>query len=694
MCKRFMPPLLVLIFFLMENFLFAQATNELFTNIDTGSAIIQEGKTFGVSFKITTENIDEFRINGLNEFDFATLAEWPKASRYGEQQNSYIVRMRYRAQKSGRFLFGGFNIHTAEQDYKSDLKMIEIGQLHNKKVLVPIEFEWSVQRVLIRQREAFCASIKICNHNADQFKVDKIEFDNTPFFNDKTIELTQYRDACIVKASELAGNQLYTFDVAHFLITSTKAGQISLPSGSVYGESRDGKFPALKIDIEPLSAIEDQEQLPLVVGNNIEYRYEVSKQKFFQNEKTTLSILITGCGNLNLPFYIEPYGDKIELINEKIKQHYIASSQGYEGIVNFSWDIQPSQSGEYKIRIPDFYWYNISANKVMRARGAIISVTVMPKYEVVSVNRDVKALELIDIEKIKKDTISPISKQLGNYVFFIPIVLIYFLGIILMIVKKKRRAMRSSSLLMIFILAFSLMSSKNDFDTLCQEAIFAYETKDFHEAAENFKEALEIEPNNSALHYNLSIVYWYLEQRELAVYHCLYAISCKPSLLTYRKWMETLNDEYDLKYQHALPLPLKSDHFFFFSFIILLLSSVLFLLYVLIHQKQIIIVLHAFVVICGVCICFLFFMQYFLLNRNLGVSIGEGNTLLMTPSKESKPIILVDRGTTLTIKGEYNEYYIVKSLLGFEGWIEKENLLAIKDLKSVLSLPIDYSTSR
>lgn len=672
-------PFFVFVFLILGALLRGQEFLELASEIDSGDKIIQEGKTFGISFRIETDFIDEFRVSGINEFDFAPIVEWPRAYRENIQTNSYIVRMRFRAKKGGRFLFGGLTVHTTEQDFKTDFKMIEIGQLHNKKLQVPLEFEWSVKPVRLRQREAFSGVIKICNHNSEAFKVDKIEFDSTTLLSSGALQINQFKGESHISVSSIAGHDLYTFEVAYFLITSIKDGEIVLPSGKVFGENFSGNFSQVKIYIEPLVQPDNEDEEIQIVGENIEYRYELSQEKFLANEKAILSILITGCGNLNLPVYLAPYSDYLELKNKKERCHYVASQSGYDGTVSFSWDIYASQSGEFKIKIPDLYWFNPKTNKTMRAKGATVLLTVMPEYESAFIDKQLRSLEVLDEDQIIRKTKPAICQQLGNYVLFVPIVLIYVVSAILLSIKKKRKALKSSSALLLIALAFILTSSKSEFKYLCEEAIYAYETRDFETALSYFKEALKEEPDNSALHYNMSVAYWYLDKEELAIYHSLQAIFYNPSASLYRKWNRELNFEYGLEYQHATPMPLEKDIFFFAFLSVLGISSILFFLWVVGRGKKLTLIFQILTVLCGILLVVLFCLQQFLLTRDLGVVRYADSGILMTPDKESKPLTEVKRGTTLLKIGEYNEYYIVKSLLGFEGWIEKDNLILLND---------------
>lgn len=137
------------------------------------------------------------------------------------------------------------------------------------------------------------------------------------------------------------------------------------------------KSKPIKIEVMPLPEANKPEDFSGAVGN-FSFKSSINKNKVKTNEAITLSISISGAGNLklideqkvNIPEDIEKYDPKI---NENIT----AGSTGISGTKTFEYLLIPRQAGDFKIDKINFSYFDTDKKKYITIPSPEFNITVI-----------------------------------------------------------------------------------------------------------------------------------------------------------------------------------------------------------------------------------------------------------------------------------------------------------------------------
>lgn len=626
---------------------------------------------FSMNFEIETADINQFSVNGLTLLPFASLYEYPRVTKSDWNKNLYSIQVRFLAQKSGRYLLEGLSVHTIEKDFIIVPQMLEIGVWEGRKIKVPLEFRWVIDEVSHFEQEAFPVRLELVDHPTKEFLVDKIDFHSNSLKNGATLE--KFNTPPSLSERKLAEKTLYSYTVANYIVSFPKAGKQFLPSGIIFGKNRQGNFSALEIPIEPLNEEEKSGENSIqAIGKNFSYQYELTKRESTVGDFFTLVVTLSGCGNLNKMIIPQPYihGMKMTHLDDRIS--YNITTSGFQGFQSSQWGISSDTIGEFLLFLPDLHWFNLATEKIEVIPGESIALKVFSQME--SENVDRPFLKLIERAEVQKASRNGLIAEGLNYILFLPAVIFFFIGLLLFIRRRKKVLIVS---LLVFVWGISLFS-KSPFEQKVDDGIILYSQGAYQEAKDSFLSALEENPQNPALHFNVGLCCYRLGESGNAIFHSRKAVSYHPAKKKFRDFARFLEKEYELPYQYSLPLPIQSDWFFVASVVLCNIAGICFIFVGYSKKRRGAKVVFLITLSALLFLSLLFGVSYQIKNRELIVVSQPEKALLALHSKNANPILNTPEGTTLKVIGEYEEYYIAKSNLGFEGWICKDDVINIK----------------
>jgi tetratricopeptide (TPR) repeat protein len=255
------------------------------------------------------------------------------------------------------------------------------------------------------------------------------------------------------------------------------------------------------------------------------------------------------------------------------------------------------------------------------------------------------------------------------YLFFVPGVIV-FLALFL-----KRKSAHASQILIILSLFFLLSAASTDFpkETI-ENGINAFKAADYTKALESFNLSLKKERWNPALFYNKALSHYLLNQKGMALYSLRQGLRANPQDLQIQKVLTDIENELGLQFQVS-PAQFLHPNFSFVALILLVNFSLLTLGLVFRFHNGTLFIVFVFFAFAFFSIMVIFVSSLVQIGEQTGVLIVKEGTLKKIPLDKAQAWLHLKEGTSLKINGFAQGYALVKTGLGFEGWIKKENLI-------------------
>jgi tetratricopeptide (TPR) repeat protein len=302
-----------------------------------------------------------------------------------------------------------------------------------------------------------------------------------------------------------------------------------------------------------------------------------------------------------------------------------------------------------------------AAYSVSAADGFVFRITVDDEYFNIAFKSE---------SEIKESSCRHLTSRLWIYFLFLPGVVAF---IILFFNRKKAAAV--FIIFSVFLITgvsdpFPSENIRNGFDNL--------KNGFYDDALADFMEADTILPCNPALKYNLALCYYLTENKSSALCYLRRSIVLDPQDEEPRNVLSIIEKKLELVNQVPPGIRLHPDVPFIY-FIIFINLTLILLGLVYRYKKGVLFISFVFFVFLSACALIFYVYSITEMDENVGIVLNDEGILKKIPMDIANAWISFKMGTSLKINGFADGYWLVRSELGFEGFIHESDLLLVHE---------------
>lgn len=282
-----------------------------------------------------------------------------------------------------------------------------------------------------------------------------------------------------------------------------------------------------------------------------------------------------------------------------------------------------------------------------------------------SASLDPQVLPFKELNAIRKSNCTRHYSNPLNLLFLLPGMLFFLFALV---------TRRYKNMLPFFSLVLLMASSQQDPYISIREAERSFQAGRYAEAIELYRQAEQALSCNPALLYNLGILSHYLGEQGYAIHYLRQSLREKPGDPQVRGVLQSLEQRYGLVGQVAAPFPVHPD----LAYLLLLLfaNASLIMAALVVRTKKVQFLISFVLLTIAVLSSFAFFVgRLHSESRPVGVVISEGSDLNRVPEEDSKSWFELSSGTSLWIKGQFGDYYLVETPSDIMGWVRTKTIL-------------------
>ncbi len=284
---------------------------------------------------------------------------------------------------------------------------------------------------------------------------------------------------------------------------------------------------------------------------------------------------------------------------------------------------------------------------------------------VASASFDPQDLPLKELNEIKKSNCTRHYSNPLNLLFLLPGMLFFLFALV---------TRKAKNILPFFFLLLLMASSEHDPYISIREAERSFQAGHYTEAIELYRQAEQALSCNPALLYNLGILSHYIGEQGYAIHYLRQSLREKPGDPQGREVLQSLEQRYGLVAQVAAPFPVHPN----LAYLLLLLfaNASLIMAAFVVRTKRVQFLISFVLLTIAALGSFTFFVgRLHSESRSVGVVISEGSDLNRVPEEDSKSWFELPSGTSLWIKGQFGDYYLVETSSEIMGWVQTNTIL-------------------
>jgi tetratricopeptide (TPR) repeat protein len=626
---------------------------------------VGRGDRFNIDFYIDHENMSEISIESPSFPDGIILYKGPYIRPYwlqlpdGSSKKKTLITYTYSTSSEGRFEIGAFKIKLGDSAYETDPNIIRVGLYKNRKLYMPFDVQWSFSSNQLYVGQAIPIVLEVKN------------LEEVMIFNDISVSLPEkgflesVKNLGQVSITDIGDLSLFTIPVRGFIFTPSSSGRIKTPLASVSARginsvSQASNFDVLKIpsEIKDTGAI-GSFKVSSWLNNDIIRR----------NENIELHLKVEGIGNLNYFQLQIPFGEGLALVNTSEITDYISTNKGYSGSRETIYSFISDSSGDKEIVIPPFPFLNPETGFINKGRIQSFYLQIDSELNEII---DENAAEIFPFHPKKADSggFSSTSryKDPSSYLWMLPGPLIF----LIFLISGKKKIILGASI--IFIAASGQVKTVSNVDI----AIGQYEMGEYSNAIESLNKARNELNDNSYISYNLALAYYQTGDFGRSVYEARNAYYHDPLNSDYRDLVTYIEIKGGINYPIELSFNLYPDVFLFLLMILVNFAAFTGVIY-LVKNKNIYFITSVLLISLGVLTFMGLGFSIVQKGRQVGVIIQDPVFVKKIPQQEAETILSMKPGESVIIKGESDNYLFINTGTGMKGWVEKSNLMILKE---------------
>ncbi len=576
---------------------------------------------------------------------------------------SYILR----CSRTGRILFPGIPYSVGSRRYTTAPFIVRVGTYRSKELVLPLEVNWEFPDGPFYEGQTIPAVIVVENQEEIILPDGVSVSASGGGFFEEAPELGE------IRSSVYGGTTLYSVPVMGYLYTPTSPGRFFLNKATVTTGSERGTGPAVAINVLPLP--------DAVASSGAVGRFEMSASVFPRNpvegDEITLTVRISGEGNLAYLTPPEPDFGGFTLLRSSEDYVYTPSRSGYKGFRENIYTLEAGSEGKYALSVPGFYSMDTIADAAVSVHGVRFSLDVGPGGDTGSESGTFNpAAMLFTRDELLETQSLRLYSLPWPYLLFIPS------PVFLLVLRRKRKKLVYSSPVLLLPLLLFLTGAGSSSDIL-KEADEAYRTASagrYSQAAELYRGLLRENPQNGRLFFNLAVCVEEDGNRSYAMAALNAAARRGISDPRLSLLMEKIEKPGEYIRQYPLPEFFNPD----ISFILLLVFFNLFFATLILRAfRGPVNLLLASLLMATLAVCSggLLLHSLVVSRETLGV-IAKDVTSHRIPRSTARDWVVLPEGLAVKVEQQSDDFCLVRTAYGAEGWIGMDSLIFEKDILS------------
>jgi len=450
--------------------------------------------------------------------------------------------------------------------------------------------------------------------------------------------------------------EVYTVPAATYMMSPTRPGDILLNRGyvTIFGVDRQTLREVLSVRPLPGGVSTSR-----AIGD-FQWTYNLEKGEIPLGQEIVLTITLEGAGNLYglTPPEVEtdlPYLGTQEDLDTQV------TSEGYQGHRIFTYRYLAESPGEHALLIPSYPVLNPKTAQIYNLSGGRIPLTILPAAD--SSEEVQPQWSLIPKDELPVYQVSRMYANPFQHLWVLPGV---FLFVILAFTKKRGKSVMTIALVL-------LISSGRPVSFSDSAAAYeAWEQGNFSQAAQDFS-ALAQERENAGLLYNAGLSYLAGGENGEGLNALRQAIRLKPLNQDFRQTLEEW--ELYLGFDSSInPAFIIHGNI---SYLTLILSGNLVLLFAglfLRYKKGREMVLALLFGLIGLTASAGLVYTLWYNSSPQGLVMTDQAPIVKIPDKQANDWMTLAEGTSFRVEGETEDYILVVTSYGLEGWLTKDKV--------------------
>ncbi len=626
---------------------------------------VGRGDRFSIDFFIDYEDMSLISVEPPVLPDGISLYKGPYKRPYwlelpdGSSRKKTLITYTYSTSKEGRFEIGSYLFTLGEKVYLTNSRIIRIGLYKNRKLYMPYKVEWSIGAGSFYEGQAIPIVLEVKDLE------EVMLFDDIVIAHPDRGFLEPVNNLGQVEVSTIGNTSIYTIPVRGFIFTPSSTGNLKIPSSTVTARGISSVSKTASIEVFKIP--------PGIKSTGAIGKFYISTSladtNLAENENIILHVKVEGAGNLNYFQLQPPSGQGLTLVNTAEVSEYHSSFDGYKGSRETIYTFISDTPGAKTISIPAFPYFDPDTDTLYEGRIRDITFQIDANLANENNNEETESFPFSPKRGDKRGFSSTGRyKDLSSYLWLLPGPLVFF---IFFLTGRKKTFLGVS---IIFIAA----SGQIDINRAVDIGIDQYEAGQYQSAIEYFQQASDELSDNSFLSYNIALAYYQLGDYGKSVYEARNAFYHDPFNLEYRKLINYIELKGGILYPIELSFNLYPDAFLFLLMILVNTAAFVGVIY-LVKNKNIYFI--SSVLLLGLGILAVGGLGFSIIqkDRQVGIVVQDHVSVKKIPLPKGETIEEMQSGESALVKGDSNNYLFINTGTGIKGWVEKSDLIIIKD---------------
>ena len=660
------PPLLLLLL-LSGSLVSLPAQEPPETDIEFSETLLSPGERTTVELFVPNARVDELDFFLPVLPDRLSLVGEPLLTESRRRVGSSVVLgvliiLQIEAEAAGRTLFPPLRVEGAGIDpIVTDATLVEISS-DGTPGGVPFDLLWRWEDTKLLPGETTPVYLEMRNlleiRYPDEILVDAPE----------TGVFEEVRGLGEVSSQTVGETTLYTVPVAVFLLTPTEAGSIRLPAALVRLGELERSSESVDIAVETVQTAPDSGAI-----GSFDFHVSVSREEGILTEPFTLSMRLTGAGNLPFVGFPEVMLENLIELDRQEESRQVPTTAGYEGERTLSVRIAPGEGPMGSVTVDDFDFVDPASLRRVVIPGSTFEFSLAGGAAAPG-SEDSLEIPFASRAEIVAETLSFSYRDSSSYLLFL--IGPGFLLVVAVSLVIQRRRLPTAALLLVFsFLATAFLSGQaEELERRVGEAARLVHQGDYEEAQTAYEELSARFPWNAALHYNLGAAAYYAGNRGVAIYGFREAARYAQGEEKYWTVLRQIEETYGLDQQLEITRFVDPDTLLIGLLILGNIGLPLVVLFPVRAKGQRVIAASLFlllVVIGGTSLL----QAYRIEDAGRGVVSADKAEVLRIPEPDADAWLSLKEGTAVQVELRHERFLLVRTGLGVEGWIEARSVL-------------------
>ena len=471
--------------------------------------------------------------------------------------------------------------------------------------------------------------------------------------------------------SGLNDRTLFNVPMDTWMLTPSETGILSLPPASVRISGVERSTGRVKI---PVKALPEEAEESGAVGN-FSLSADLSDSRIIPGNSLSLRIKLEGTGNLNYLNMPEPVFSEELSVSIKENQDITADVNGFSGFLEKVYTIRPDLLGKYEIRIPSYSWLNPETGRIETRSESLYYFTVAGDLSAEDGESEFRFF-LMDLDDSRKARGWSLYRVPLLYLFLLP-------GLLFFILILTFRRFKPSLLSVFLFTGLFLSASASSLDTPAwiSEADSLFHGGKYRAALNSYVSNSAGWENNGSYLYNRGILSFLSGDHAEGIVDLRNAMILMPMNRQIHESLQKMEDMMNLDNQHRVNMFVHPD----LLLLILVLGfngGMIALAYCFLRKSSIPVILFMIFISLSLFAGIELGRMSLYLSRPLAVLKEEG-LVKKIPEEIGSQWLTLPEGTSVSFKKEEGDYILVNTAYGLEGWVLKEQLLFVKENRTL-----------